>query len=104
MFPRLKNHPFRIAAQLERTTVLAFAAPRAELRALVPPCLELDLFREEWGFVAVALVRAKALRPAGLPTWCGKDFHLGGYRIFVRYRNANGRRLRGLYFLGSETV
>lgn len=103
MLANLKNHPFGVVAKLERTTVLAFAVPRAELEALIPSALELDLFQEQWGFVAVALVRTKELRPAGFPKWVGNDFWLLGYRIFVRYRNTKDRRLRGLYILGSET-
>jgi hypothetical protein len=33
----------------------------------------------------------------------GNDFFLIGYRIFVRYTNNAGKRLRGLYILKSET-
>lgn len=103
MFSRSKDHPFGVVADLEQTTVLAFAVPKAELRSLVPSFLELDLFQEEWGFMAVAIVKTKDLRPKGFPRWVGNDFWLLGYRIFVRYRNMRGRRLRGLYILGSET-
>jgi hypothetical protein len=103
MFSFLKNHPFGVVATLERTVVLSFAVPREELQRLIPPFLELDTFRDEWGFVAVAIVRTRHLRPVGFPKWMGNDFWLIGYRIFVRYRNRRGKRLRGLYILGSET-
>lgn len=103
MLNRLKDHPFGVVAELEQTTVLAFAVPKTELQQLIPSFLELDLFQEEWGFVAVAIVKTKELRPKGFPRWAGNDFWLLGYRIFVRYRNVQGRRLRGLYILGSET-
>jgi hypothetical protein len=33
----------------------------------------------------------------------GNDFFLIGYRIFVKYTNTVGKRLRGLYILKSET-
>ena len=96
-------HPFAVEAHFDKSLVLAFALPREHLAALLPDCLELDLFEEQWGFVAVAMVKTRALRPKGLPAILGRDFTLVGYRIFVRYRGADGRRLRGLYILGSRT-
>lgn len=103
MLDALKNHPFGVEAWLERTVVLSFAAPVKELAAMLPSCLEPDTFNDEWGFIAMAAVRTRMLRPSGFPVWAGQDFWLIGYRIFVRYINAKGRRLRGLYILGSET-
>lgn len=103
MFDFLKNHPFGVVAELERTVVLSFAVPKAELQRLTPSFLELDTFQDEWGFVAVAIVHTMHLRPVGFPTWMGNDFWLIGYRVFVRYHNTKGKRLRGLYILGSET-
>ncbi|MEP6793845.1 MAG: DUF2071 domain-containing protein, partial [Saprospiraceae bacterium] len=43
------------------------------------------------------------LRPKGFPKFMGNDFFLVGYRIFVRYTNNAGKRLRGLYIIKSET-
>ncbi len=103
MMSFLKVHPFPVVARLERTVVVAYAVPTDELRALVPPMLEIDTFAERWGFIAVAMVRARALRPEGLPAWAGQDLWMSGYRVFVRYTNERGKRLRGLYILGSET-
>ena len=48
-------------------------------------------------------VQTKDLRPKGFPRMLGNDFFLIGYRIFVRYTNRAGKRLRGLYILRSET-
>ncbi|MGY2134901.1 DUF2071 domain-containing protein [Hymenobacter sp. HD11105] len=90
-------------AHLARTTVLTYAVPAAELQRLLPACLSLDTLDNRWGFVAVALVQTTGLRPQGLPAWQGHDFFLIGYRIFVRYTTAAGKRLRGLYILQSET-
>lgn len=103
MFAALKDHPFGVVAELERTVVLTFAASKTEIQTLIPSFLELDTFQDQWGFVAVAIVRTKGLRPTGFPEWLGNDFWLLGYRVFVRYTNARGKRLRGLYNLGSET-
>ena len=103
MFHFLKNHPFAVEAYFEQSTVLAFAIPKQELQDLLPECLSVDTFQEQWGFIAVALVQTKALRPKGFPSFFGRAFFLIGYRIFVRFRTNNGKILRGLYILKSET-
>lgn len=103
MFEFLKNHPFAVEAFFESSLVLTFAAPKEDLEKLIPECLELDVFDEKYAFVAAALVQTKELRPKGLPKIFGKNFFLIGYRIFVRYTNSEGKRMRGLYILKSET-
>ena len=103
MFEFLKNHPFAVEAFFESSTVLTFAVPKEELQHLIPECLELDTFNDEFAFVAVAMVQTAGLRPKGFPKFMGNDFFLIGYRIFVRYTNNAGKRLRGLYILKSET-
>lgn len=99
----LKNQPFAIEAFFESSLVLTFAFPKQELEALIPECLELDVFDDKWAFIAVAMVQTSGLRPKGFPKFMGNDFFLIGYRVFVRYRNKAGKRLRGLYILKSET-
>lgn len=99
----LKNHPFAVAAHFDRSLVLTFAIKKDELHPLIPECLQLDTFQDEWAFVAVAMVQTRFLRPKGLPKFMGSDFFLIGYRVFVRYKNQQGRKLRGLYILKSET-
>lgn len=99
----LKKHPFAVEAFFNSSLVLTFAAPKAALQPLIPPCTELDTFNDTWGFIAVALVQTKGLRPKGFPKILGNDFFLIGYRIFVRYTTNEGKRLRGLYILKSET-
>lgn len=101
IFP--KNHPFPVEAYFNSTTVLSFAVPMEELEPLIPECLELDTFDDRWGFIAMAMVETRHLRPKGFPKFLGNDFFLIGYRIFVRYRTSWGKRLRGLYILKSET-
>ncbi len=103
MFSYLKSHPFAVEAFFESSLVLAFAIPKKEIEHLLPECLELDLFNDEWAFVAIAMVQTKTLRPKGLPEFFGSDFFLIGYRVFVRYKNNDGRSMRGLYILKSET-
>lgn len=103
MLSTLKNHPFAVEAFFESSLVLTFAVPKEELETLIPKCLELDTFDDKWAFVAVAMVQTKNLRPKGFPNFLGNDFFLIGYRIFVRYTTSQGKRLRGLYILKSET-
>ncbi|MBW8522490.1 DUF2071 domain-containing protein [Chryseobacterium chendengshani] len=103
MLNYLKNHPFAVEAFFESSLVFTFAVPKEELQNLIPECLELEIFQEKWAFIAVALVQTKDLRPKGFPKFMGNDFFLIGYRLFVKYTNNNGKRLRGLYILKSET-
>ena len=103
MLSWLKTHPFAVEAFFEHSLVLTFAVPLAELAVLLPAPLVADTFDERWGFVAVALVQTRRLRPRGFPGWLGQDFFLIGYRAFVRYPSPTGKRLRGLYILRSET-
>ena len=99
----LKNHPFAVETFFNTSLVLTYAVAKEELQHLIPECLELDTFNDQWAFVAVAMVDTKNLRPKGFPAFTGNDFILTGYRIFVRYTNYAGKRLRGLYILQSET-
>lgn len=99
----LKNHPFAVEAFFDSSTVLTFAIPKEQLQNMIPECLELDTFEDKWAFVAIAMVQTKGLRPKGFPKLFGNDFFLIGYRIFVRYHNNKGKRLRGLYIIKSET-
>ena len=103
MLSFLKNHPFAVEAFFESSLVLTFAVPKEELQSLIPECLKLDTYEDKWAFVAVAMVQTKDLRPKGFPKFMGNDFFLIGYRVFVRYTNTSGKRLRGLYILKSET-
>jgi hypothetical protein len=103
MLSFLKNHPFAVEAFFESSLVLTFAIPKEEVQNLIPQCLQLDTFQDKWAFVAVAMVQTKGLRPKGFPKMMGNDFFLIGYRVFVRYTTSEGKKLRGLYILKSET-
>ncbi|MDO7847731.1 DUF2071 domain-containing protein [Hymenobacter sp. M29] len=103
MLAWLKTHPFPVEAFFEHSLVLTFAVPQAELQALLPAPLVADTFAEGRGFLAVALVQTRHLRPKGFPAALGQAFFLIGYRAFVRYPSPTGKRLRGLYILRSET-
>src|SRR6188768_792040 len=96
----LKRHPVPVSAWFEHCLVLAYAYPAEALRPLLPPGLTVD----EWnglGFVAVAMVQTRGLRPTRTPALMGMDFFLTGYRIFTKFRTPGpeGRTLRGLRIL-----
>jgi hypothetical protein len=97
---RLRRHPFPIEAHFDHAIALTYAVPAEILRPLLPPGLELDTVGGD-GFLAVALVQTRDLRPAGWPRAFGQDFFLAGYRIFTRTTAAH--RLRGLRILRSDT-
>jgi len=101
MFAFLRRHPVPIEASFDYSLVLTYAFPAQVLQPLLPPGLTLDVY-EGVGFVAIALVQTRALRPAGLPRFLGRDFFLSGYRIFARYRRPSGQLLRGLRILRSD--
>lgn len=103
MLSLLKNHPFAIQAFFENSLVLTYALPAEVLQPLIPAPLEMELFQDKWAFVALAVVKTQGLRPKGFPAFMGNDFILAGYRVFVRYTTSQGKRLRGLFILKSET-
>jgi hypothetical protein len=99
---RLKRHPWTISAHFEWSLALVFAVPREVTKPLLLPGLEPDCYGQ-WAFVAAAFVKTRKLRPEWAPSWLGRDFFLAGYRVFVRGRLSDGRRVRGLQILGSDT-
>lgn len=106
MLHLLKRHPIAVEAKFDYTLVLTYALPADVLKPLLFPGLALDTFAhagQDLGFVAIAMVETKGLRPKGLPSLMGQDFFLTGYRIFVRYKTEDGKTLRGLRILRSDT-
>jgi Uncharacterized conserved protein (COG2071) len=98
---RLQRHPFPVSAWFSHSLVLTYAIEPGILTPLLPPGLVLDTYRG-FGFLAIALVQTRQLRPSFLPAAFGRDFFLSGYRIFTRL--AGGKQsLRGLRILRSDT-
>ena len=102
MLHLIKRHYLPIKAHFDYSLVLTYALPQEILQPLLSPGLKLDTFGD-YGFVAIAMVQTKQLRPSFLPAWTGKDFFLTGYRIFTRYQTSSGKNLRGLQILRSDT-
>ncbi len=98
----LRRHPVAIRATLRECVTLTYAVPASVLRPLLAPGLELDTMGD-LGFVAVALVQTERLRPDGWPPALGGNFFLAGYRLFTRLTLRDGRTLRGLRILRSDT-
>jgi hypothetical protein len=98
----LQRHPFGVEAFFQYSLVLTYAMPTSVLAPLIGPGLEIDS-HEQWGFLAIALVKTRDLRPRGLPTWMGRDFFLSGYRVFTRFARPGKQTLRGLRILRSDT-
>ena len=97
----LKRHPFAIEARFEKVVAVSFAFPEEVVASLLPEGLRVDAY-QGLGFVTVAMVWTKGLRPAVFPKFLGRDFFLAGYRVFARLDDGK-RRLRGLKILRSET-
>src|ERR1039458_7530915 len=83
LFHRLQRHPIPISAHFSHSLVLTYAFEPEILEPLLPPGLVLDTYRS-FGFLAIALVQTRQLRPSFLPAALGRDFFLSGYRIFTR--------------------
>ena len=98
----LKRHPMPIKAFFRHSLVLTYAYPQEILKPLLPPGLMLDTY-QDYGFLAIAMVQTEALRPAFMPAAMGQNFFLSGYRIFSRFKTKEGRTLRGLRILRSDT-
>jgi hypothetical protein len=98
----IRRHPLAMTAHFEQVLVLTYALPRQVLTPMLPPGLALDCFGP-FGFLAIAMVQTRNMRPQHFPSWLGRDFFLTGYRIFTRFRTASGRTLRGLRILRSDT-
>src|SRR5688572_21016379 len=90
MFHQIKRHPFPVSAHFTHSLVLTYALPREILCPLLSPGLTLDCYGD-FGFVAIALVQTRALKPAFLPDVLGQNFLLSGYRIFSRFTAPTGK-------------
>ncbi len=99
---RFQRHPIPMVTRFRHSLLLTYALPAEILESLIPAGLTLDTYGN-FGFVAIALVQTKRLRPEKAPAWLGQNYFLSGYRIFVRHRDPTGRLRRGLYILRSDT-
>jgi hypothetical protein len=80
MLYRLQRHALPIKAHFRTSLVLAYAVPAPILRPLLPAGLTLDTYGN-FGFLAIAVVDTRDLRPSFVPARLGMSFFLSGYRI-----------------------
>ena len=99
---RLKRHLLAMRASFDFVLSLTYAFPSSILFKLLPPGLRLDEWNG-WGFLAAAFVQTRRMRPAFLPRFAGASYFFSGYRLFCRYTTREGRELRGLRILRSDT-
>ena len=102
MFTAFKRHPIPVRAHFGHSLVLTYAFPEDLLTPLIPPGLGLLTYKD-LGFVAIAMVQTRGLRPAFLPGFLGQDFFLSGYRVFTSFEREPGKTIRGLRILRSDT-
>jgi hypothetical protein len=69
---------------------------------MIPPQFELDLY-QGWAFVSLTASRLKDFGAGSLPRVFRKNFYQATYRAHVVYTDFRGRRMRGSYFVRSES-
>jgi uncharacterized protein YqjF (DUF2071 family) len=74
----------------------------AALRPLVPPVFDLDLYAGK-AFVSLTASRLKDFGVGWVPAALRMNFYQATYRAHVTYTDFRGRRMRGCYFVRSET-
>lgn len=72
------------------------------LRPLIPPQFELDL-HDGWAFISLTASRLKDFGMGRVPNAVRMNFYQATYRAHVVFTDFRGRRLRGCYFVRSET-
>jgi uncharacterized protein YqjF (DUF2071 family) len=74
----------------------------AALRPLIPKQFDLDL-HDGWAFVSLTASRLKDFGAGPVPRALRKNFYQATYRAHVVFTDFRGRRMRGCYFVRSET-
>lgn len=91
-----------LQGKLAECALLVYRTPAEDVRALVPPPLELMAMRHDgidYAFWAIVVCRVEAMRPIGVPSVFGIDYTHVAHRLYVR---TPGAATHGLYFLRSD--
>jgi hypothetical protein len=96
-----QKNPFPVCGDIERCWLLAYRTPADSARAMLPAPLHL-ITHGGFAFFNVVVGRLRAMRPAGLPRWCGVDYWHVAYRFYVRAALADGSSMDGIYFIHSD--
>jgi uncharacterized protein YqjF (DUF2071 family) len=94
--------PFDTNTVWEEALAVNVRLDPAALRPLVPAAFDLDLYGGE-AFVSLTASRLKDFGVGWLPRALRVNFYQATYRAHVTYTDFRGRRLRGCYFVRSET-
>src|SRR5262245_45467558 len=94
--------PFAANTVWAEAVCVNVALDPAALRPLVPPVFDLDLYAGK-AFVSLTASRLKDFGVGRVPRALRMNFYQATYRAHVRYTDFGGRRLRGCYFVRSET-
>jgi hypothetical protein len=94
--------PFNTNAIWAEAIAVNYQLDPAALRPLVPDVFDLDLHHGK-AFVSLAASRLKDFGASWLPKALRMNFYQATYRAHVTYTDFRGRRLRGCYFVRSET-
>lgn len=86
--------------RISACVLLAYRTPKRGVEQLVPRGLEL-VTRGEWAFWNVVASRIEAMRPSGLPAWCGLGYTHVAYRLYVR-STSTSKPVEGLFFVRSD--
>jgi Uncharacterized conserved protein (COG2071) len=94
--------PFEANTVWAEAVAVNVAVDPAALRPLVPPVFDLDLHNDK-AFVSLTASRLKDFGVGRAPRALRMNFYQATYRAHVAYTDFRGRRLRGCYFVRSET-
>jgi hypothetical protein len=94
--------PFQANTVWEEAVAVNVALDPAALRPLVPAAFDLDLYGGR-AFVSLTASRLKDFGAGPVPRALRMNFYQATYRAHVTWTDFRGRRLRGCYFVRSET-
>jgi uncharacterized protein YqjF (DUF2071 family) len=94
--------PFEANTVWAEAVCLNLALDPAALRPLVPAAFDLDLYRGR-AFVSLTASRLKDFGVGVVPAALRMNFYQATYRAHVTYTDFRGRKMRGCYFVRSET-
>lgn len=89
-----------MTGRISACVLLAYRVPKRTVEHLVPSGLRL-VARGEWAFWNVVASRIEAMRPIGLPAWCGLSYNHVAYRLYVSALGTDAP-VEGLFFVRSD--
>jgi uncharacterized protein YqjF (DUF2071 family) len=94
--------PFAANTVWAEAVAVNFQVEPEALRPLVPDVFDLDVHHGK-GFVSLTASRLKDFGVDWVPAALRMNFYQATYRAHVTYTDFRGRRIRGCYFIRSET-